>query len=80
MKTGWSPIKDLAAAVPLDALTKICEPCDNSHRQRAVSEDLEWMFSDETDQRFSFVRLVGYWRLNQASLENLFCCVSTNLQ
>jgi len=54
-KNGRSPV--LAAAVLLDAITKICEPCDNSRRKREVSEDLEWVFSDETEGPFSFVRL-----------------------
>jgi hypothetical protein len=56
-KNGRSPTKALAAAVLLDALTKICEPCDISHCKREVSEDLEWVFSDEIKAPFSFLQL-----------------------
>ena len=49
----------LAAAVLLDALTRICESCDNSRRKRAVSEDLEWVFSDEIEGAFCFLQLCG---------------------
>jgi len=62
-KNGQCPTKALAAAVLLDALTKICESCDNSRRKSAVSEDLEWVFSDEIEGPFSFLqlcRLLGF--------------------
>ena len=62
-KNGRSPTKVLAAAVLLDALTRICESCDNSRRKRAVSEDLEWVFSDEIEGPFCFLqlcRLLGF--------------------
>jgi hypothetical protein len=63
MKSGLVFYRDLAAAVLMDALTTVCEPYDDGHRKRAVSEDLEWIFSDEIEGLFSFLqlcRLLGF--------------------
>jgi len=70
-KNGRSPTRVLAAAVLLDALTRICESCDNSRRKRAVSEDLEWVFSDEIEGPLSFLQLCGLLGFEASIIKDL---------
>jgi len=53
----WLPEKELAAAVLTDALIEVRDFLNHPLHKRKVAEDLEWIFSDDVERPFSFVRL-----------------------
>lgn len=52
---NWSPEKELAAAVLTDALVEIRDYCGDPRHKKQVTEDLQWVFSDDARWPFSFV-------------------------
>jgi hypothetical protein len=53
----WSPERRLAGAVLAAALVEVREHHAKPSYRRAVGKDLEWIFSDDQQWPFSFVRL-----------------------
>jgi hypothetical protein len=53
----WSPERRLAGAVLAAALVEIREHHQQRGYRRAIQQDLDWIFSDDTDWPFSFVPL-----------------------
>jgi hypothetical protein len=54
---NWSPERRLAGAVLASALVEVREHHAKPGYRRAVGKDLEWIFSDDQQWPFSFVRL-----------------------
>ena len=61
--TTWSPEKRLAGAVLASALVEIRDHWRDRGYRRRVSEDVEWIQSDDAEWPFSFVRLCGLFGL-----------------
>lgn len=59
----WSPEKELAAAVLTDALLEVRDFINQPSHKRRLAEELEWIFSDDSDWLFSFVRLCEIFAL-----------------
>jgi hypothetical protein len=55
--SDWSPEKKLAAAVLGAALLEVRDHHNDLSYRRRVTEDLEWIFADDHEWPFSFVRL-----------------------
>lgn len=53
----WSPEKKLAAAVLASALVEVRDRHADKSYQRKVKEDVEWIFSEEAEWPFSFIRI-----------------------
>jgi hypothetical protein len=53
----WSPERRLAGAVLASALVEVREHHAKPGYRRAVGKDLEWIFSDDQQWPYSFVRL-----------------------
>jgi hypothetical protein len=53
----WSPERRLAGAVLASALVEVREHHAKPGYRRAVGKDLEWIFSDDQQWPFSFIRL-----------------------
>lgn len=64
--TDWSPEKRLAGAVLMSALVEIRDRHADRQYRRRVAEDLLWVFSDDVDWPFSFVRLCQLFDLEPA--------------
>jgi hypothetical protein len=60
----WSPEKKLAAAVLASALSEIRERHGDRSYRRRVTEDLQWVFSDDLEWPFSFLRLCEVFALD----------------
>jgi hypothetical protein len=56
-RSYWSPEKALAGAVLTAALIEVRDHFRNSRHRLAVTEELEWLRSDENDRLFSFLRI-----------------------
>jgi len=61
--SSWTPEKKLAAAVLTGALVEVRDRHDQPEYRRRVREDLDWIFSDEAEWPFSFVRLCQVFAL-----------------
>ena len=55
--TRWSPERRLAGTVLAAALVEVRDHHDQPKYQGAIGQDLQWIFSDDSDWPFSFVRL-----------------------
>ena len=64
--SNWSAEKRLAGAVLMAALVEIRDRHDDPAYRRRVSQDLEWIHSDEVEWPFSFVRLCQLFALDPA--------------
>jgi len=57
LPTRWTPERRLAGTVLAAALVEVRDHHQKPGYQRAIGQDLEWIFSDDQDWPFSFVRL-----------------------
>ncbi len=55
--SNWSPERKLAGAVLVSALMEVRDRHSDPAYRRAVSEDLDWISSDDTGWPYSFVPL-----------------------
>ena len=62
----WSPEKRLAAAILSSTLAEIRDRHDDPAYEDQVAEDLEWIYSDEVEWPFSFLRLCDVFGLDPA--------------
>lgn len=62
--TNWSPEKRLASAVLSAALLEIRTHAGDPRHRRRIQEDLEWVFSDDREWPFSFLRLCDLFDLD----------------
>lgn len=62
----WTPEVQLAAAVLASALMEIREHCGNPRHRRLVAQDLAWLWSNNTNWPFSFVRICYLLRIEPA--------------
>ena len=53
----WTPERRLAGSVLAAALVEIRDHHQKPEYRRAIGQDLEWVFSDDDEWPFSFVRL-----------------------
>ncbi|GIW43477.1 MAG: hypothetical protein KatS3mg077_0759 [Candidatus Binatia bacterium] len=63
-KHFWSPEKKLAAAVFVSGLVEIRNHVHNPAKRKQVEKELAWVFSDDTDWPYSFVRLCELFQLH----------------
>lgn len=56
-RSCWSPEMALAGAVLSAALIEVRDHSRNPRHRRAVTEELEWLHSDQNDRLFSFLRV-----------------------
>lgn len=61
--SSWTPEKKLAAAVLAGALVEVRDRHDQPEYRRRVQEDLNWIFSEESQWPFSFLRLCQLFAL-----------------
>lgn len=71
VQSRWSQEKELAAAVLLDALTEVRDYHRDPSYKRKVSEDLQWIFSDDAEWPFSFVNLCALFGLEPACVRRI---------
>ncbi len=64
--SSWTAEKRLAGAVLMSALVEIRDRHADLHYRRRVKQDLEWVFSDDVEWPFSFVRLCHLFELEPA--------------
>jgi len=55
--SAWSPEKKLAGAVLAHTLIEIRDHYRDAHYRRRVTQDLEWVGSDDAQWPYSFIRL-----------------------
>lgn len=55
--THWTPEKRLAAAILAGALVEVRDHAGERKYRRRVTQDLEWITSEEREWPFSFLRL-----------------------
>jgi hypothetical protein len=64
--SNWTPEKRLAAAVFAAALCEIRDHAGERRYRRKITEDLEWIQSEEREWPFSFLRLCDVFALDAA--------------
>jgi len=69
--TVWSPEKELASAVLMDALVEVREYSGHPLHKHKAREDLEWIFSDDTESPYSFVRLCELLGLDPVAIRKI---------
>ncbi|MBI4487453.1 MAG: hypothetical protein HY694_00075 [Deltaproteobacteria bacterium] len=67
----WSAEEELAAAVLMDALVEARDFHGHPLHKRKVSEDLQWIFSDDREWPFSFVQLCAHFELDPAQIRRI---------
>ena len=67
----WCPEKELAATVLVDALGGVRDFHGHPLHKRKVSEDLQWIFSDDVEWPFSFVQLCAHFELDPARIRKI---------
>ncbi len=55
--SDWSPERKLAGAVLAHTLIEIRDHHGDTHYRRRITQDLEWVRSDDTEWPYSFIRL-----------------------
>jgi hypothetical protein len=63
---AWSPEKRLAGAVLRDALLEVRQVRNDARSQARIVEDLAWIYDDDSDWSFSFLRLCAVFGLDPA--------------
>jgi hypothetical protein len=63
---AWSPEKRLAGTVLRDALLEVRQVRRDPHSQAPIVEDLAWIYDDDSDWPFSFLRLCAVFGLDPA--------------